>query len=654
LAAAQSLRWRRLGLLVCSAAILAALVNGLFAPRALAQEPGLAKDKGRVGQSRPLPGDATFRAARLRALQREGRRHREEGNYKKALDIAAEILRLAPGDRDALRLEQWAHEARLAASTLRGESPRRRQRTSDLMAEIERELKPPRPAQIILLPRGKGRKGGRRESASEPAKSELRAKLDKPITIEFQQTPLPEAIQQLATASGVNIILDPVSTPKVTTITMAPSRMPAESAIRWLGRFAGLRYCLSPGGVILTDRRGVQEPVQGVYNIAGLVRPPRDARGVRSGAADHSVLRRRADVGTDAVGRGWVQFIREAVSPGTWHGSSGLQEQRLGRIEYRNGRIVVVHTPDVHKQIQDLLDMFRREMNLQVHIQMRFIEISRVYLDSLELEHDYASTYGSTPSFPGNVKFPHDTYVAQISHDTQALELSRFGEFSKYSQADPDTGARTSYGLTASCTRISDELCDTILRAIVKERRGTVLWAPRITCFNTQRAVLQSLININYIRRVSADDEPEIGNVPSGIIFDVQPFVSGDRRYITLVLQPQIRTLIDMTTLMIRSRLGEFIIDEEGNLSPTYWARIVQTPTVQLFSMGTTVMVPNGGTLFVRGLVEVEEYSAESTVPFLGRLPLLRYLLRGWDRSEGRRSVIALVTAETVPDIFEE
>ena len=68
----------------------------------------------------------------------------------------------------------------------------------------------------------------------------------------------------------------------------------------------------------------------------------------------------------------------------------------------------------------------------------------------------------------------------------------------------------------------------------------------------------------------------------------------------------------------------------------------------------TTVTVPNGGTLFFAGYSEVEHRDGTAGLPFVEHLPLLRFLFRRINRAKGRRSLFMLITAETVPDIFEE
>ena len=41
-------------------------------------------------------------------------------------------------------------------------------------------------------------------------------------------------------------------------------------------------------------------------------------------------------------------------------------------------------------------------------------------------------------------------------------------------------------------------------------------------------------------------------------------------------------------------------------------------------------------------------------MPFLSGIPLLKYIVREWTDAERRSSMVILVTAQIVPDIFEE
>ena len=521
----------------------------------------------------------------------------------------------------------------------------RRARAHEFLSDLNDEIKPPDTAKVILSGKDKAVRSRVLERPMEPWERELRAKLAQNVSVDFRETPLPEAVHQLRTLGHINVVLDPKAAGLATPVTFATrGRMPLEAALRWVARVGGLQYCLRDGAVLLTTRGGVlQEPIQKVYDVSTFLAEVEDpdplsfVGPMEPGAPHLTGPRKQAEVVPENVGQSWADFIRTTIATGTWDGQGvvlgAAAERPPFTIAYRNGRIVVVHTPEVHEQIDDLLNNFRRARNLQVHVQARFLFLSRACVEQLSMGYTYDSLLGPTD---------HSRTVAAVDNQTQVSNLARF------------TSYDTTGGLNLTVARMGDSSVQAFLNAVLKNMNGIVLQAPRLTMFNTQRANLQVLTNHNYIRRVTGDDEPEIGNIPEGMIFDVQPFVSADRRYITLVLQPQQRELVSLIDyhFLTRTLLTESTTNNINVLTP--YEVHIQIPTTRLRSIGTTVTIPNGGTLFVAGFAEIEENSGVATIPFVDSIPVLREVFRGWDRNEGRRSLVILVSAQTVSDIFEE
>ena len=599
------------------------------------------RDLARVKADASTRADA--QAARLRALRDEGREHLGQGNQEKALEAAEAMLRIAPGHPDALKLQDDIQLTRLPSRSLRGRSELRKQRDTELLRELDREMLAPEPGKVVVAGKNKKRRPAARgllERPMEPWERELRARLEEPIDMEFRGTPLDQAVRQIADVAGINIIVDPEADARKTPVHISRSRMPLGSLLRWVGRFASLDYSLRDGAVVLARPGGcLDEPVRRSYNVSSLVTPPNEARPLPDiGPVEPTPVAATApappeDVNPDVVGQGWVDYLRSTIAPETW--GRALQDAPTYTIAYRNGRIVVVHTPEVHRQVEELLNNFRKARSLQVHLLGRFIELTTGYLDAFNLEF-FADSDGDLENDNPNYRL-----FGGATNLNERENLTRFPNF-----------FAGGGGLNLQYSYLGDDNLSVLLQAVVKKRKGTILTAPRLTCFNTQRANIQVLINYNYVRRITTDDEPEIGNVPEGVIFDVQPFVSADRRYITLILQPQIRELVSLATYHYATEVQ--IIDQGGVAVAFVQESYVQLPTTRLKSLGTTVTTPNGGTLMVGGFSEVEERHALAGIPFVENIPLLGRLLRGWDRAEGRRSLIMLITAETVPDVFSE
>ena len=574
-------------------------------------------------------------AAGLRVLNDQATKLLEAKEYQKSESIAEEMLRVDPKSKDAALLREKARRAALAPQGRRSRSPERLEGEAFLMKQVEEEFTMPK-ADVILSVDEKQRVRPSRERPTERWEAELESKLARTVTLEFRETPLAQAIEQLAAVGGFNAIIDPEAKP-TGAVTMPSATMPLKSFLNWAAQFGGLRYCLRDGAVFLTSRSGMLDtPVSRVYDVSSLLPPavgsePVDLPGPIEPGPRPTQPVELDDPDPEPIGRGWVEFIRLSIAPDTWGRGDVAQDRQPFTIQYRNGRIVVVHTPEVQEQVEELLNNFRKARNLQVHILARFIQIDKAFLDKLNLTCSYSS---------GTKYLPEDTYGAGLN-PSLGNTLTRFGDWG------PSGGLHVTYTYT------SDYIVNKVLDAVIAGRKGTVLQAPRLTCFNTQRANMQVVRNVNYVRTVNSENVPEIGNIPDGIIFDVQPFVSADRRYITLVLQPQMRNLDNMLQFIYGAETTERQVTNNVVIIQTDYKRI-SLPTTTLRSLGTTVTVPNGGTLLLGGFTSAEERSEVSTAPFLEGIPLLRFLARGWERLDARSSLIMLITAQTVDDIFEE
>ena len=611
-------------------------------------------------------------SGRLATLREEAWKQFNDCEYSKTLAVADRILGIDPDDGEALLLKEEATVRSLAPTSLRGRSKKRRRRTMGLFDAIEKELMTlPKKGEVVLPGKAKVHAPIVHEHPMEAWERTLRSKLTQKIAIDFHATPIREAVGQLSAMGGVNIVLDPAAE-RDTPITIQRARMPLDSVLRWVAAFGGLRYCLRDGAVYLATPRGLlDEPVQRFYDLSTLVIPRSDSVPTAIVGPIEPLPRKPAPqttkpvpVRSDLLGQGWAEFVRTTIAPDTWdkapEDDATLQAAPRYTIQYRNGRIVVLHTPEVHREIEELLNNFRRARNLQVHILCRYLTITRTFMDRLVL--GTATWTAPDANGPGEDPTGGKRYaVSPVSVSSVTDIVREFTDplnpdaapvlrpLARFTDITPSGGL----GLSWTYVGVNGHNASAVLSTVLKEQNGTLLSAPRLTCFNTQRANIQVLKNRNYVRRISSDEEPEIGNVPDGIIFDVQPFVSSDRRHITLVLQPQRRELLSLTEYSFTTGVDEDVPPDWIGPLPIV-GRVIQLPTTRLESLGTTVTVPNGGTLLIGGFTEVEERGGIAGVPIIESIPLLKQVFRGWDRAEGRQSLILLVTAETVRDIFEE
>ena len=122
--------------------------------------------------------------------------------------------------------------------------------------------------------------------------------------------------------------------------------------------------------------------------------------------------------------------------------------------------------------------------------------------------------------------------------------------------------------------------------------------------------------------------DPQLAILLTGVVLDVKPTVSHDRRYITLELRPQTADAI----------LNIQTITAAGSIL------VFQLPQVLIRSVRTTATVPDGGTLLISGLMSNHSFDANSGIPVVSDLPILGRLFGTDLKQREKRNLLILVT----------
>ena len=204
-----------------------------------------------------------------------------------------------------------------------------------------------------------------------------------------------------------------------------------------------------------------------------------------------------------------------------------------------------------------------------------------------------------------------------------------------------DTTFTEGGGLLLDLAYLSRYQVRALLTAVLKHRKGTLLTQPRLTCFNGERANIAVTSQINYIRSVQDQGLPEVGAITDGIVFEVVPYCSADRRYVTLELLPTLRTVrrpIRTQTIEVAEYLDDGVV--------VWTATDIQLPQILVKSVETFASVPDGGTLMLGGLSRVTEREGRAGVPLIDDIPIIKYLFSSWGKLDSRASLIILVKAD--------
>jgi len=616
-------------------------------------------------------------------------------DYVAAERLAIRVLQMDPlnsaaeGWKNKARSAYHSHEVASTRDTMRDEMKRSWEDVEEASISY---------APLIVYPsnwdqisrRAEGSAIGR-QVREETWKSDIRKRLLRKVTFEFVDTPLPDAIEFLRGLAGVTMIVDPkVLAGGAPSINLRVTDMSLDLALEWILKLAELEYALKDSAIFISKPANLQEAVElRIYDVSDLTATIPDFPGPEfqiTVAADQSA-------GGGAGGNPFVKaptvvptltniadMIRNRVRPESWDPNLGTS------IEERGGRLVVMQRPEIHALVDQLLSNFRATQKMMINIESRFLTVREAYLEEVGVEFqgldpnvlmgDFGdirrlgapnnfqqprvagSTDGTPPNapFPGFVNGP-DRVLGGSFSEVGSIVNHTINFFSN----DPDTisGAEggknivTNGGLSAQVSVLNNAQVQAFIRALAVRENTSTLIAPRLTVFNTQRAHMFVARQQSYVAdyEISGDSyDPVIRQFLVGVVLDVKPIVSSDRRYVTLELRPTVTELVSFVTRQIDS----FQIHTTANVVFIIALSFpIQFPELAIRRVRTTATVPDGGILLVGGLYRNIKFTAENGVPFLSDLPVVGRLFR-WNTVDNARSNLAILVSPRIILFNEE
>ncbi len=337
-----------------------------------------------------------------------------------------------------------------------------------------------------------------------------------------------------------------------------------------------------------------------------------------------------------------------------------------GGIAYESliAQLVVTLTPDQFPQFEQVLAKINVAPT-QVQIEARFVEVNQSDLEQLGFEWiltDDAEIL--VQDGPGPVAArPRIIADQNPSGVTGGL---RFFDFDPVANNTSPT-ARSSQGnnflgdILSLRGVLTNPEVQFILHAIEQNGNSDLLSAPRVTTLNGVNAIIEVVEEIIYptefdvtendieIQGGGGEDNDQPVFVPPtvipggfetrevGVILNVTPTVSADNYTINLVMLPEIAELVDWIQYGTQVPIGDqvFIVNMP---QPVFASR----------NITTSMIVWDGHTVVMGGLIRESLTTFEDKVPILGDIPILGRLFRSEGTSSQKRNLLIFVTARLV------
>ena len=541
-----------------------------------------------------LEEQLTQKRIQIETVVKYARSALDERKYELASKLLTAVLVQDPGNRAVQQLLEQVQLAQLEEERTRAVRTMARDEKSMINDVLKAQLLPDqalRSSPMSLQQRG-------------PA---IRTKLGEPISFEFNDVALSDVLDFLGDAANVSIIPSPQLDLKTRRVTLKVDKLPLEHAIKYLAKSLTLAYRIEGDAVLLaTPEEFSNEPMETrVFFLHNGLGPM---------ALETSAVEPNPAVAMESI----AKLVQASVPQ---------PPDSKFIVDERSGALVVTNTGENLSLIERLLSQLD-VTPIQVLIEARFLELTGTDLEHLGLETvlnnatdltKKTSTNGTRG--PGHqiakgagFKFP------SLARESEGLNLTLEGVL---------TGAQF----------------ETVLHLLEESKKTKTLSAPRVTALNNQTAIIRVVEEFNYPTRYEVsliqfdingdgdfDDagETEFANVPQdlqkrdiGILLNVTPSVGRDMKTLTLVLAPEV------------SQFSQFR-DLGGG---------VTVPEFTSSKLTTSVVMEDGQTVVLGGLMKDTTSNTVTRVPILGDLPLVGGLFRQSETTSTRKNLLIFITA---------
>ena len=457
-------------------------------------------------------------------------------------------------------------------------------------------------------------------SAAQSAPVVLETRLTQPVTADFRDVDFSSAIQFLSESAGVNIILSEKAKALGRPVTVHLAQIPLNRALAYLLQGQGLLYRPDDQAIWVATRDEIEaEPMETRVFFLN--------QGPGLFAVFEPIADTRQSVALKATAVRQMKTVKDILSEVVPQvGKSAIL------LDERSGALIVTHVPYYLQEVETLL----KQLDItpvQVLIEARFIEVT--FTDTKE--------WGLENQLTGKASL---TKVEGSGTSTPGLQFSSVGTTflrgTKINFADfTSQGSGNGLNLTLQGILTGTQY-QTVLHALAENKHTKTLSAPRVTTLNNETATMKAVTEYVYATRyqptvvqtgTGSNKQTSFVNVPQdfvtkdlGILLHVTPSVGQDLHTITLALKPEV---------------SEKKTDDQ-------FGGGVSLPRFSTRNLETSVVIDNGQTVMLGGLMKDTTGKIVTGVPILSAIPVLGKLFRRESDSAERSNLLIFVTAQLV------
>jgi type IV pilus assembly protein PilQ len=404
-----------------------------------------------------------------------------------------------------------------------------------------------------------------------------------PISLDFKDGDLQDIFRLFADISGMNVVVNPGVSGKV---TLKLNEVPWDQALDLILKANGLGYTLE-GNVIRIAR------------LSDLQKEETDRRKL----AEEKALAGDLGTLTTRISYAKAQELSDVLKK-----AGALSARGTINVDVRTNTMIVKDLPPFLEHSKELIAELDRATP-QVEIEARIVVTSRNFTRDLGIQWGFlnqqTNQFGNTNrrSFPTSVVLNGTGVPSNGGLPADQGGLATTGGIGTagrgYAVNLPATGFNTALGISLG-NLIGSFNLDAALTALERQGRGRLLSTPKVTTQNNQEAEIKQGVQI-----------------PIQTVANNTVTVTFKDAVLTLKVTPQI------------TEAGTVILKVEVENNAADFANLVNgIPPINTQSAKTQVLVQDGSTAVIGGIYQSNEQTSQSSTPFLGKVPLLGYLFR--------------------------
>jgi type IV pilus assembly protein PilQ len=412
------------------------------------------------------------------------------------------------------------------------------------------------------------------------------------VTVSMKNVPLRNAFEALTDLVNLMIIPAPGGILEILPVKIYEEKLKARAAARAAQAAMGGPAALEP---LITQKIDVQyaydprKPISGVGKELGLTDEKKDLSEL-------------------------VETLKKRLS--------GRPGSDISTIR-RSNALLVTDIPEKVEEIASLLKV-TDVPSVTVGIEARVAELSSQSLEDLGIQWGGVGRFGVTALQGGGTGAA--TGSAPTTPQSGAVGLSGSNFIVNLPATLGAAGPGTSLGFILG--RQATRVLDVQLTALERNGRGKLLASPRVTTPNHERALIESGREIPYLtQQISGGIQTfTVAFKKAAIELEVTPHV----------IETEALRSVSLDVLVTRSE-ADFVNAVQGN------------PSLIRRTLLTRALVKEGETAVIGGLTTDDANDVRTSVPFLGKIPVLGWLFRDRRVSDDKLQLMIFISPTTLP-----